>query len=467
MSITDARLTQSGGLRGLQAGAVRVMQDYEPEATEELVRTALVSQATTNPGTGSTTSASFTPPDHSLLVALSADCGSGDVGGDFSTEMTITDSAGLTWTSRVNVGEPASGSYAQAIRLWTAPVTTGVPMTVTRDVGSRNIGARLISVVAYTGYDILDPIGATAGVLLAQHDGPGSVTLSVAPAATSEIFGGRGGGVIASGVSAAEPGAGITEIHDLSVDGGGGLQTQARPPGSTSTTFDWADLSNGGAGDLENLVVAIEIKSVAGAAWAPVYLPNLAMWYDAADAESFTYSSGSTILQWKDKSGANRHLTTSSGGATRSGSRVGLKTVVFTGDDDLITGTFTSIPSPVTVYVVLKTSNATGQFFNSQGGVEMWYNHTLSVWRVAAGAGPVSNAMGADVWHVAGAVFDGAGSSSQRLDGTQVSTTNPGTNGLGTSLEIGSWVNSTWFVGEIAEMVICSTVLSPAETRGS
>ena len=32
MSITDARLTQSGGLRGLQAGAVRVMQDYEAEA---------------------------------------------------------------------------------------------------------------------------------------------------------------------------------------------------------------------------------------------------------------------------------------------------------------------------------------------------------------------------------------------------------------------------------------------------
>jgi hypothetical protein len=43
-------------------------------------------------------------------------------------------------------------------------------------------------------------------------------------------------------------------------------------------------------------------------AFTPASLPGLVAWYDAQDAASFTYSSGSVVSQWADKSGAAHHL---------------------------------------------------------------------------------------------------------------------------------------------------------------
>jgi hypothetical protein len=40
----------------------------------------------------------------------------------------------------------------------------------------------------------------------------------------------------------------------------------------------------------------------------PVVLSNCALWFDAADSASFTFSSGSNISQWNDKSGGGNHL---------------------------------------------------------------------------------------------------------------------------------------------------------------
>jgi len=44
-------------------------------------------------------------------------------------------------------------------------------------------------------------------------------------------------------------------------------------------------------------------------AFTPADLPNLVGWWDAADAATFTYSSGQEISGWADKSGAGRHFT--------------------------------------------------------------------------------------------------------------------------------------------------------------
>ena len=65
--------------------------------------------------------------------------------------------------------------------------------------------------------------------------------------------------------------------------------------------------------------------------WSPLDLPGLALWLDAADASSFTYSSGVRASQWNDKSGNGRHFTQATTGnqPSRDGTQNGQSTVVF------------------------------------------------------------------------------------------------------------------------------------------
>lgn len=231
------------------------------------VRTTRISRQAFPVSTSPLTTASFTPPNNSLLVVLAAfqkNAAGGFGGVACASAMTISDTAGLTWTSREFGG--LTTDYGGSVRGWTAPVTTGVSMTVSVDCGAFDIFGGFISVVDYTGYNTADPVGATAIDISMVTNGADSITLSAAPAATSEIFGGRYGGVPGSGAAAATPGSGYVEIHDLSVNGASGLQTQARPPGSTSTTFEWADVSSGTEATLECVGIAIEIKAASAEA---------------------------------------------------------------------------------------------------------------------------------------------------------------------------------------------------------
>ena len=53
----------------------------------------------------------------------------------------------------------------------------------------------------------------------------------------------------------------------------------------------------------------------------PTDLPvknGLVMWMDAADDTTFSYSSGTTVSQWRDKSGLNYHMVRVSAGPTRN-----------------------------------------------------------------------------------------------------------------------------------------------------
>jgi hypothetical protein len=54
-----------------------------------------------------------------------------------------------------------------------------------------------------------------------------------------------------------------------------------------------------------------------GGAWTPSSIPGLLAWYDASDAASFTYSSGTSVQTWADKSGGGRTLTYFAGVGSR------------------------------------------------------------------------------------------------------------------------------------------------------
>ncbi len=79
-------------------------------------------------------------------------------------------------------------------------------------------------------------------------------------------------------------------------------------------------------------------------AWTPTALGSaLALWLDAEDAASITLN-GSTVSQWNDKSGNNRHASqaTAASQPTRTLNGLGGRTVLtFDGVDDFLNATFT------------------------------------------------------------------------------------------------------------------------------
>jgi len=204
-----------------------------------LTRTGRInSQSATSFGTGDFTTGSFTPSDSSLLVVIAC-CEPNGLSSDPSGDMTITDSAGLTWTSRCTAGDAAWWSFG--MRAWTAPVATGASMTVT--IGAAGVDAYVYQVdaVDYTGYA---GVGTTGSNNSLPINGAGSVTLDAAPAVTSEIIGGIFQQPEVTG--GATPASGHTEIYDDFISGATGFQVQVRPAGSTSTSFAWDDVDTGG-----------------------------------------------------------------------------------------------------------------------------------------------------------------------------------------------------------------------------
>lgn len=227
-------------------GGTSDAQTFTINAVAALTRTNLLQRR----GTGASTS--FTPPNNSLLVVVVGVCrNSGSV--DPSSHITLGNSAGLTFTPRVTIGSAVP--WSRGVRIYTAPVTTGVSMTVTPGLSEGTIHTMDIHVFAYTNYDTASPVGATASANNLDSGGPRSIVLSAAPASSSEVL----AVMHANCTAASDPidaGSGWTEQYD---NGGANIQQQTQTrTGSTSTTVEWADI--GATFGAVNIGAAIEIK---------------------------------------------------------------------------------------------------------------------------------------------------------------------------------------------------------------
>lgn len=219
--------------------------------------------ATTSSGVAQTAafeSATFTPANDSLLVAIGLAVEESDSGME-GTDLTVSDSLGtLTWTSRAATVTSPLWSYG--IRIWTAPVTTGASMTVSVDCGARSIQYYRLEVFDYTSNAGSVGTGASAIGSSAVGNGADSITLSAAPALASEVI----AAVMtlnSAGTGSIDPAAGWTELNDVTAPNWSTFQTQART-GSTSTTVGWDDLLNGGTPFGGSVMAALEITEVGG-----------------------------------------------------------------------------------------------------------------------------------------------------------------------------------------------------------
>lgn len=92
--------------------------------------------------------------------------------------------------------------------------------------------------------------------------------------------------------------------------------------------------------------------------WVPSDVSNLALWLDASDDSSFTYSSGTLVSQWNDLSGNARHFTqaTVASQPSRSGAVSALAAVDFDGVDDTMSAgdTLDLGTSSLTIFAVVK-----------------------------------------------------------------------------------------------------------------
>jgi len=86
---------------------------------------------------------------------------------------------------------------------------------------------------------------------------------------------------------------------------------------------------------------------------------GLVMWMDAADDTTFSYSSGTTVSQWRDKSASGFHMTPKSGGPTRSTTLNSRKVLTFTTSQTIGNNTINLSTSANTVFVVSRYTGTT------------------------------------------------------------------------------------------------------------
>ena len=206
----------------------------------------------------------------------------------------------------------------------------------------------------------------------------------------------------------------------------------------------------------------------------PTDLPvknGLVMWMDAADDTTFSYSSGTTVTQWRDKSGFNYHMVPKSSGPTRNAFLNSRKVLAFTASQTIGNDTINLASSANTVFVVSRLTGVTnGRVLtcNLDSGGNNW---------LLGHHGGTSNAYYAEGW-----VYDSSGASTSfqiymgdwsgsstdlanfYINGTAYATNNTAASAGPNKLGINYFSIQT-STCEAAEIIVFNRVLSTAERR--
>jgi hypothetical protein len=224
--------------------------------------------------------------------------------------------------------------------------------------------------------------------------------------------------------------------------------------------------------------------------FAPTDIAGLQLWLDASDASSFTFSSGSVVSQWNDKSGNSRHMSQSTvaNQPSRSGTQNGRSTVVFDGSNDYMTfdaGSDAIDISPWTWFAVVKDTSsgnsrrilsarrsATGSADFQAGGAIFGYRDTGPALDIfSAGATPASRAYSASTWFLGRSTVDGSSNMQVAVDSVAASSSAGSSSVNARYLTLGGATDPSGnpplapaatevWLGEIAEVILYNAALS-------
>ena len=199
----------------------------------------------------------------------------------------------------------------------------------------------------------------------------------------------------------------------------------------------------------------------------PTSISGLTLWLDAADTNSLVLS-GSTVTQWRDKSGNGRNAT---GGVSPSYSNNG---VVFNGTSTYLSTTYSAVPSAESVFVVVTwtgtvdrnyciigTSASNGRnynvFKNAGSNVIKW-----DKWGVAGYA--ETPGVQSNVRFLSAGLFNGTTGSTNLNGGSQNGPVSFSFSGTGTT-NIGTGVLSDYYQGTINEIICYNSSLSVSDRQ--
>lgn len=218
--------------------------------------------------------------------------------------------------------------------------------------------------------------------------------------------------------------------------------------------------------------------------FSPQDIGGLGAWYDFSDHATVTLST-TFITQVLDKSGNG--LTVTASGTKRptyAGTQNGLSVATFATDDGLtISGTVPSnviaAPQATTMFFVQKktgTGAATTLYYTRASQIINmnydWSDGNVYADFVSGSTGRVSGAAPSgfrDAWHIVDYQKVSATTANTRVDNVEIATTSSQTNAALTqdvtdaSLYIGHANSSSYFNGDIAEVLIYNRALSALE----
>lgn len=204
---------------------------------------------------------------------------------------------------------------------------------------------------------------------------------------------------------------------------------------------------------------------------------NLILWLDASDDSVFSYSSGTAVTQWRDKSGFNNHVQASASYTPlRSSSTNGKSVLVFS--SSFLT-TSTNILKAYTDYTkiaVVKQTNAgtAGNIIGKSTGANttFWYgsSNNIKLYHNANTILTSSIATSLNTWNILSGTFDSTNLNANiYVNGSSGgSATSPTVTQITTDsdVEIGGYGGAgNYFTGEIAEILIFNKVLSASELK--
>ena len=206
--------------------------------------------------------------------------------------------------------------------------------------------------------------------------------------------------------------------------------------------------------------------------FSPSEISGMKLWLDAADDSTITHSSNA-VSQWSDTSGNNNHASQSTSTkqpALNAAPQNGLSTIKFDGTNDYLSVTSLNITQAYSFYAVAKTTVGSGKDYlfdgrttdsvrslvalNNAGKVQSW-----------AGTGWAnSNIYTPSGFFTIAAVFNSSNSQIS-INGTTVSSLNPGTRNLTNGIYIGTnyLTNADFLEGEIGEFVIINGAASTTD----
>ena len=199
---------------------------------------------------------------------------------------------------------------------------------------------------------------------------------------------------------------------------------------------------------------------------------GLVMWMDAADDTTFSYSSGTTVSQWRDKSGNNYHMVPVSAGPTRNAFLNSRKVLAFTTGQDIQNLSIDLRTSPYTVFIVSRYTNAasgTQRILTSNDGYNNWLlgHHGGSADRYYAEGWVYASGTFTDViWRLYMGDWSGATTDLANFYNNGTSLASNSTNASGGPYSLGINASAPERSNcEAAEIIVFNRVLSTSERR--